>query len=139
MRLYGILRAVNRNITNHGLSVGKLMALRLVTQKPPNFFMKNVKEFEELLMKCDNTTNNNKLNQSTQRNLEGYHAILNLACTSINATELQRKTKFATALLWLLEKSNYFDQLNKVKMADDSVAPLKSLILNLIVKVWREI
>ena len=41
MRLYGILRAVNRNVTNHGLSVGKLMALRLVTQKPPTFFMEH--------------------------------------------------------------------------------------------------
>ena len=135
MRLYGILRAVNRNIKNHGLSVGKLMTLRLVTQKPARFFMKNANDFEELLTKFDNTTNDNKLNQSTQQNLEGYHAILNLACTSINAMEFERKKKFAIAIFWLLEKSSYFDQLKIFKPSDDSITQLKSLILKLIVKV----
>ena len=135
MRLYGILRAVNRNVTNHGLSVGKLMALRLVTQKPPTFFMESQKDFDELLTNCDDMACDKKFNQPTQGKLEGYHAILNLACTSINATQLEIKTRFAIALLWLLERSNYFTQLEQAKFPDDSNTQLKSFILKLIVRV----
>ena len=135
MRLYGILRAVNRNVTGHGLSVGKLMALRLVTQRPPAFFMKNKAEFEELLMNCDKITSNNKFNQSTKGKLDGYHAILNLACTSINAAELEKKTKFALALFWLLESSNYFGVSDDSNLSDGSVKQLKLLIFNLLIKV----
>ena len=135
MRLYGILRAVNRNVTGHGLSVGKLMALRLVTQRPPTFFMKNKAEFEELLINCDKITSNNKFNQSTEGNLEGYHAILNLACTPINAAELEKKKKFAIALFWLLENCNYFGNSDNSCNSNGSVKELKSLIFNLLIKV----
>ena len=135
MRLYGILRAVNRNVTGHGLSVGKLMALRLVTQRPPTFFMKNKAEFEELLINCDKITSNNKFNQSTEGKLDGYHAILNLAYTQINAAELEKKKKFALALFWLLDNSNYFGRLENSCNSDGSVKQLKSLVLNLLIKV----
>ena len=47
MRLYGLLRLLSRDITN--VSVGKIMVLRLVTQKHPDFFSKNAARFEEIL------------------------------------------------------------------------------------------
>ena len=111
------------------------MALRLVTQRPPAFFMKNKAEFEELLMNCDKITSNNKFNQSRDGKLDGYHAILNLACTSINAAELEKKTKFALALFWLLESSNYFGVSDDSNLSDGSVKQLKLLIFNLLIKV----
>ena len=132
MRLYGILRVVNKNIVD-GLSVGKIMALRLVTQKPPTFFIQYQKEFEELLLNEQHKNNTNEINHFSLLKTEGYHAMLNLACAPLNASKKEKQDNFAVALLWLLRNSSYFSDLKAA--SNHSYNQLKSLLLRLIIKV----
>ena len=129
MRLYGILRVVNRSVKNQ-LSVGKIMALRLVTQKPPTFFIEMKNQFEKLLL----IERKNKINTNIYDHMEGYDAVLNLACASQYETKLEKKINFASALLWLLESSDYFTQLSQTTRPKD-VLQLKSLLFRLMIKV----
>ena len=90
MRLYGILRAVNKNVVD-GLSVGKLMALRLVTQQPPSFFMNLKDEFNRILVMLDDKTQPkitlDKLNRVTNQRMGKYYDVLNLAASQISSSK----------------------------------------------------
>ena len=132
MRLYGILRVVNKNIDG-GLSVGKIMALRLVTQKAPTFFIKCNKEFDQMLLNKEGKSNIIEFNNLSQVETEGYHEMLDLACAPLNARKKEKQESLAIALLWLLEKSNYFSDLPPA--LQNSCIQLKSLLFRLISKV----
>ena len=133
MRLYGILRVVNKNIVD-GLSVGKLMALRLVTQKSKAFFIKWRKELEELVV---NDERNNEINQLTQDKIDGYYDLLNLACAPASAKQMEKQKNFASALLWLLEISGYFSELYQQYNSSELCMQIKTLLFQMIVKVEK--
>ena len=103
MRLYGILRALNRNTISNEISVGKIVALRLITQKDPRFFDGQRHTFEDLILV---NPSGNKISRKNSE-MDGYDDMLNLACVSIDKKRLQNHKDFATALLWLLQMSGY--------------------------------
>ena len=103
MRLYGILRALNRNTISNEISVGKIVALRLITQKDPRFFDSQRHMFQDLIL--ENPSGNKIPRKNTE--MEGYDDMLNLACTPIDNKRLENHRDFATALLWLLQMSGY--------------------------------
>ena len=131
MRLYGILRAINRNVFND-LSVGKFMALRLVTQKPPTFFIKMKENFEELLV----ISHKNEINHTTHQKMEGYDAMLKLACAARDEIKIENQNNFAGALIWLLDCSKYFSELPQPTYSTNDCFQLKSLLFRLIIKVF---
>ena len=140
MRLYGILRAVNKNVVD-GLSVGKLMALRLVTQQPPSFFMNLKDEFNIILAMLDDKTEYklalDKLHQGTNQRMGKYYDVLNLAASQRSSSREKNQVSFASALMWLLDISNYFsDSKGKLHVAYSSVE-FKNLINKIIIKVGR--
>ena len=131
MRLYGILRVVNKYVAD-SLSVGKLMALRLITQKSMNFFIKWRKDLEELLV---NEDSNNVINRFTRDKIDGYYDLLNLSYTPVNAKQMERQRHFASALLWLLEVSGYFSELDQQYYSNELCMQIKSLLFRLLNKV----
>ena len=140
MRLYGILRAVNKNVVD-GLSVGKLMALRLVTQQPPSFFMNLKDEFNLILVMLEDKTQHklilDKLNRATNQRMGKYYDVLNLAAAQRSSSRAENQVSFANALMWLLDISNYFsDSKGKWHVAYSS-AEFKNLINKIIIKVGR--
>ena len=138
MRLYGILRAVNKNVVD-GLSVGKLMALRLVTQQPPSFFMNLKDEFNRILVMLDNKTQPkltlDKLNRVTNQRMGKYYDVLNLAASERSSSKEKNQMSFASSLMWLLEISNYFSDFKGKRHVAYSSAEFKNLINKIIIKV----
>ena len=138
MRLYGILRAVNKNVVD-GLSVGKLMALRLVTQQPPSFFMNLKDEFNRILVMLDDKTQHkitlDKLNRVTNQRMGKYYDVLNLAASQRSSGREENQMSFAGALMWLLDISNYFSDFKGKWHVAYSSAEFKNLINKIIIKV----
>ena len=138
MRLYGILRAVNKNVVD-GLSVGKLMALRLVTQQPPSFFMNLKDEFNLILAMLDDKTQHkltlDKLNHVTNQRMGKYYDVLNLAASQRSSSREENQMSFAGALMWLLDISNYFSDFKGKWHVAYSSAEFKNLINKIIIKV----
>ena len=73
------MRAVNKNVVD-GLSVGKLMALRLVTQQPPSFFMNLKDEFNLILVMLEDKTHHkltlDKLSLVTKSAIHQHQTLL---------------------------------------------------------------
>jgi hypothetical protein len=133
MRLYGILRVVNKNVADC-MSVGKLMALRLVTQKSTTFFIKWRKELEELVV---NNKRKNQINQFRPDKIDGYYDLLNLACAPASEQQMETQKCFASALLWLLEVSGYFSELNQQYYSSEFCMQIKTLLFQMIIKVKK--
>ena len=78
-----------------------------------------------------------KLNRATNQRMGKYYDVLNLAASQRSSSREKNQVSFASALMWLLEISNYFsDSKGKWHVAYSS-AEFKNLINKLIIKVGR--
>ena len=98
-----VIRLLSKDITN--VSVGRIMVLRLVTQKKPSFFKENVAKFEDIIR--SGPRRRKSTYTEVDPTMESYDVLLNLAMIDVEEDHYT----FVQSLVWMLDTCGYLREI----------------------------